>query len=89
MYKKVILLALFSLAVPLASPRDLYAEEEVCTQSYGQPVVCGVKTPEQEIVVKAGFEEDLRLVGFTFVVASALLFAYSKKAKRALPIVEY
>jgi uncharacterized membrane protein YphA (DoxX/SURF4 family) len=71
-------------------PNVAFADEEVCTQSYGQPVVCGVTTPKEQEVVKAGLEEDLRLVGLVLVIASSGLYLYSKRPKSSTSfIVKY
>jgi len=76
-------------ATGLLVPGVARAEETyVCGQSYGQPVVCGVKVPEEEaLVVKAGLKEDLRVIGLIMVAGSLVLFIKSKRAKT--PSLEY
>lgn len=77
-------------ATGLLVPGVLRASEDtyVCGQSYGQPVVCGVKVPEEEaLVVKAGLKEDLRVIGLIMVAGSLVLFIKSKRAKT--PSLEY
>ncbi len=81
-FKSILLGAAFAAFVSV--PQTIRAAEEtyVCGQSYGQPVVCGVKVPEEEaLIVKAGLAEDLRLLGAALLVGSLILFIKAKRAK--------
>jgi len=65
------------LVAALLLPAAAYAEEQTCTTTYGQGVVCGVKTPPTEI--KAGLAEDLRLFGAVALVASGALYFNARR----------
>ncbi len=72
----IVLVALFSL------PQSVLAEE-TCTTVYGQGVVCGAKTPEEFVhePVKAGFETNIRVLGFGLIAASGAAYFFSKKTR--------
>lgn len=78
--KTIILSVLLIGATTMVSPSFAAAEDQVCTQGYGQPVVCGVKTPEYP---KAGLAEDLRIVGVLFLGAAVVLY-YKSSTKNSV-----
>jgi hypothetical protein len=61
------------------------ATEEVCTQGYGQPVVCGSRTPiEHKLDTKAGIGDmDPRMLGAALTGASLVLYKFSTRKSLA------
>jgi hypothetical protein len=76
--KKVLSISTLFLALTLMSPSFAAAEEQVCTQGYGQAVVCRsvpVHTP-----VQAGLGDvSIVLVAFSSLSIGLVLFIKSKK----------
>lgn len=66
----------------LAVPGAIFAaEQEVCTTSYGQGVVCGKKSFEEpKEIVSAGLAEDLRLIGAGLIVFASVLYLKNRRA---------
>ena len=60
---------------------SVYAyEQEVCTTTYGQGVVCGKKSfDEPKEIVSAGLAEDLRILGLALIASSFVLVYYKNK----------
>jgi hypothetical protein len=87
MLKKLILVASFFLLAGTLSPALVRAEDttQTCTQitQYGGAVsyVCGVTT---HTPVNTGLGDNLALVGFLTLGASAFLLFLSKKAKKVV-----
>jgi len=74
---KKLIISLSILAFGLFNVKSAKAEE-ICTQSYGQPVVCGVKTPSDEhIVIEAGLKENLQLIGLTMIAFGGAVYVLS------------
>lgn len=79
---KKILISLLILAGAFFASNALASEhdEVVCSQSYGQPVVCGVKTPEEEhVVIKAGLADHPEYLGLILIGASVALYVFSRR----------
>lgn len=74
-----LILILVVLAGYLFSPSIVRAEEEVCTQSYGQPVVCGKKSYDEPVIVETGIKENLRILGAGMIATSGILYFFSKR----------
>ena len=76
--KKVLSLSILFLALTLMSPSFAAAEEQICTQSYGQPVVCTTKTPNPAVThspVNAGIADfSLPVLGFAFLLIGSAVF---------------
>ena len=82
MFKKILFASFLLTAVSL-TPRGAYAKT-VCTQEYGQPVIC--KEVEEQVlgVIHEPKETALgdinpALLGGAFIAASGLLFYLSKR----------
>jgi len=82
MIRKTLLTLSIVLAVLLA-PSVSYAKI-VCTQEYGQPVVC-VEEEEQvlavHVPVEAGILDNTFVIGTSFIVASRLIVYLARKKK--------
>lgn len=75
--KKVISISTLFLALTLMSPSFAAAEDQVCTQSYGQPVVCTTKTPPPvtHSPVKAGIAGlSLPLIALVSLTFGSVVF---------------
>ena len=81
MFKKILITTMFIAAVTF-TPQAVYAKT-VCTQEYGQPVVC--KEEEQVLAVShetvntAAGDVNLFIVGSIFIAASGVLLYFSKR----------
>lgn len=60
----------------IALPGKVFAQETICTQSYGGGVVCGVHTP-----VNTGIADNIPLIGSLLLGSSGIFFYISKRAK--------
>ncbi len=71
-----------------AVPGNVYADDqEICTTSYGQGVVCGKKSfDEPKEIVGAGLAEDLRLIGLALVASASLVYFKNKKDVKSFEI---
>lgn len=70
------------LTVALITPSAVSAEEKevICSQSYGQPVVCGVKTPTEEpIIVETGLMDDPRMLGVALMTLGVGAYFFSNR----------
>jgi len=68
-------------AVMLLNAQPVLAQEN-CVEVYGQGVVCGAKTPEEHIPVKAGLADLLlnpTFLGGSLLTVSGVLFYISKR----------
>ncbi|OGM73822.1 hypothetical protein A2382_02315 [Candidatus Woesebacteria bacterium RIFOXYB1_FULL_38_16] len=75
----VLIITFFVLAISMVKP---LRAETICTQSYGQPVVCGASYPEEPVIVPAGIADiNPRFIGFALIGVSLGLFVYSQKQK--------
>lgn len=77
---KTFLIAFALLVSTAVVPTSVSAAEKICVQGYGQPVVCGTTTPDYHPTFEAGLADmDLRVVSISFLLGSAILFAFSAK----------
>lgn len=82
--KQIILGVAFAAFISVPATARASEDTYVCGQSYGQPVVCGVKVPQEEaLIVKAGLKEDLRLIGLVLITGSFALYVKGKRIKEA------
>lgn len=66
--------------VLLATTTRVALADDVCVQSYGQPVVCGTHTPEYHVPVKTGLSDvNFTIIGFTFLVGAGVLYKVSSR----------
>lgn len=73
------MISTLALIVFLSLPSIVWAEE-VCVQNYGQPVVCGTKTPEYHVPVQAGLGDiDFRIVGIGFMAIAGVIYTISAR----------
>jgi hypothetical protein len=83
----IVLAVLFGPSNGLLMPASAYAKI-VCTQEYGQPVVCVEEEGEVLAVhepVEAGILDNLLVIGTLFIVASRV-FVYLARKKKAAPL---
>jgi len=83
--KNVIISLILALALVVSVPVTVNAEDqEVCTTSYGQGVVCGKKSfDEPEKIIEAGLAEDLRLIGLALITSSVFVYYKGKKGTKS------
>lgn len=75
--KKIITTFIVSILF-FASVTNTFAEDQVCVQSYGQPVVCGNATPPFHSLVKTGIADfNITAFGSLFIIAAGVLYYYS------------
>lgn len=79
--KKIFITLSLLIVAAFVMPSTAMAEEQTCTTTYGQGVVCGVKTPPTEI--EAGLAEDLRVFGAVALLASGALYVNARRKYKA------
>jgi len=83
--KNVIISLILVLGLMVSVPTMVSADEqEVCTASYGQGVVCGKKSfDEPEKIIEAGLAEDMRLIGLALITSSVFVYYKGKKGTKS------
>lgn len=75
---KKYLLTLILLVASATTPTTLFAEERICVQNYGQPVVCGVT--HDVVKYQTGIADiNFKVVATGFLLLSGAFFVISKK----------
>jgi len=77
--KKITVILALVFALNITTPAVLRAEE-ICTQVYGQPVVCGASSDDfKHTPVDTGLADiDLKTLGLAMILASAAIYTYKR-----------
>jgi len=75
---------IFASILLFSAATTVRAEDQVCVQSYGQPVVCGAQTPEFHALVKTGIADlNFAVLGGSLLIAAGVLSYYSTRKTSA------
>lgn len=83
MFKTILLTTLVFLATAVA-PSFVFANEPICVTQYGGAVVCGARTPDVHVPVKAGLADlNFGVVGATMLFLGGIILVKSKRSLTA------